>query len=1143
MSKILGLDLGTNSIGWAVVDDHTKQILGTGVRIFPEGVDNLGNGQNEMSKNATRRTFRQIRRQIFRRKLRKKILLKSLSNNNMCPLNAEQLKRWNKTGDFPDNKEMHEWLMENPYLLREKAINEKITLYQLGRLFYNIAQHRGFLSNSRSAGVDEKEEGAIFKGDAEAGKTGITETIEKMEGKTLGSYLASVYPPDNKSYMSGLARIRERYTTRQMYIDEFEKIWEGQAKWHKELTPELKEIIGGRKKDGYREDGILFFQRPLRTQKHLVGKCSFETKKTKCPVSAIPFEMYRAYQFINQIECDGEKLNNVERKIAIDILLHKEKPKFKELRKKLKKTNANCNYKDDDTCPGAYTISNLSNKKFFGEKWFEFSDKEQDDIWHVLYNFEDRDKLKEYAKNKWGFDEERAIKISKFNLADGYASLSRKAILNILPFLEMGFTYDIAVALGGVKNAFGENWAKLVEKNKDFILTNVPDIVRSEIKGGYIEELKDFLRKECGVNDDQLLKLYHHSTSVNKGEIITKLPLSKEADKEISNLRNPIVSTALFELRKLINRIIDEYGVPNEVKVELARDLKISKDKRNEIRIEQKRLERQNDETKKRLREQNQMITHENILKYNLWEECQHTCPYTGEEISVMQLFTGEVQIEHIFPWSRSLDDSFMNKTLCFVDENKAKGEKTPFEFYSQQGATKWEEIKQRALKLFHDSKEHPNRYAKFKRFAAEKFNDDFISRQLNDTRFISRKAKTYLGKICDKVTVAPGQLTANLRNKWGLNSILNSEDNEKTRSDHRHHAIDALVMACTKVAHLQEASKWNRYNRPYDIKFPLPWETYRQDAENAINSILVSFKQMKRILSARNFTSTKQISENGKNIKKKYSNRGIAARGGLHEASVYGLRKNKQGESAYHLRKNLKSLTEAMIPKIVDDKIRDLIYQRLRERGLEINPKNNKPVTDTKEKKQLFNTAFDTPIFLPNKYGDPVPVRKVRIKENLTKLEQLKDDKNQWVNPKNNHHVLIYKTHNNELKQQPVSFWVAVERNNQGLPAIALPENGKEILGVFQKNDLYLLEVEKEDFERNKKNYGYLQEHLFRVQNVTGGDYFMEICFRHHTDSRTDKEAKNDYKHLKGFGTGKTGWDTLKPIKVELSPTGHLML
>src|SRR5690606_4147340 len=190
---------------------------------------------------------------------------------------------------------------------------------------------------------------------------------------------------------------------------------------------------------------------------------------------------------------------------------------------------------------------------------------------------------------------------------------------------------------------------------------------------------------------------------------------------------------------------------------------------RNKIRREQNRLERENDRIKKRLEEYNIRITHDNILKFKLWEESKETCPYTGLSIPISELFTNKWQIEHIHPWSKSLNDSFSNKSLCLATENILKGNKTPFEYYGNDEAN-WSAIKERALKLFSDTKEYPNAYQKFKRFVQQKFDDDFTSRQLNDTRYISKEAKNYLSKICKSVIVSPGQATSNLRQKWGLN-------------------------------------------------------------------------------------------------------------------------------------------------------------------------------------------------------------------------------------------------------------------------------------------------------------------------------------------------------------------------------------
>ena len=1122
MAKILGLDLGTNSIGWAIIDDIQNKIVRIGSRIFPMGVENLGDGDKEISKNASRTGARGVRRQFFRRRLRKQILLKALSENKMCPLIDEDFKIWKNIKKFPEEK-LVIWFSLNPYELRKKALSEKLSLEEIGRIFYHLIQRRGFLSNSRKGGTDD---GTIFKGNPKEGKIGITETQHNIEDKTLGSYLSEIYPKENEPFRKGLERIRNRYTTRKMYVDEFELIWEKQKQFHSNLSEDLKTLFGGRKVDGYKEDGILFHQRPLRSQKHLVGNCTFEPTKTKCPISAIPNEMRRIWEWVNTVEYNGKKINQEEKEKIIEFLCAHEKPDFKKIRRVMGKESGEFkfNYKDDDRIVGTHTISNLSNKKFFGKSWFDFTEKEQEDIWHILYFFDSKSNLKEYALKNWNFTEDQAEAISKFNVKDGYASLSRKAIGNILPFLKIGFTYDVAVILGGIRNVFGENWVELSSEKRNFFYDNVYEIVRSKNKGGFIEIIKDILRKDYNISDNQMRKLYHHSATIEVEELLKKLPLGNFADKEIQSIRNPIVITALFELRKLVNELIDEYGQIDEIKVEMARDLKVSKSQRNKIRINQKRLERENDRVKDRIHEEGIRITHDNILLYKLWEECKKTCPYTGKPISISQLFSGEVQIEHIHPWSRSLNDSFGNKTLCFADENRKKGDKTPFEFYGNDEQN-WAMIKERALKLFSDTKEYPNSYQKFKQFVKLKFDDDFSSRQLNDTRFISKEAKNYLSKICKKVNVSPGQATSNLRHKWGLNSILNDE-NTKTREDHRHHAIDALVMACTKISYVQELSKWNRYNRNYEMKkFPLPWETFVTDADIAVENILVSHKK-----NANDVTIRTHITEkNGK----KYKNVGVAARGQLHKETVFGKRTLK-GEEAFHVRKPIDSLQTAKhIDTVVDETIRFLILKKVQELGGFVKdkvPANTFFIIDE-------NGIKHPQIFLPNKNGESVPILKVRMKENFSGAEKLKDNLNQWVNPRNNHHVLIYKDEKDNLKEEVVTFWTVVERKRTGEPIYKLPVDGKEIVTTLQINDMFLLGLDEDEINWEKPDYYHLKKHLYRVQKLSSKFYE----FRLNTESSIQQNILPFYRRITGYGEGIGGWLTHNPIKVKISVSGKI--
>jgi CRISPR-associated endonuclease Csn1 len=1122
MAKILGLDLGTNSIGWALIDDTANKIVGIGSRIFPMGVDNLGDGDNEISKNAGRTGARGVRRQFFRRRLRKKVLLKALLENEMCPMTVIDFDNWKQTKQFPSDK-LASWFALNPYELRNKALTDKVSLEEIGRIFYHLIQRRGFLSNSRKGGSDD---GAIFKGNPKEGKIGIIETQEHIQDKTLGSYLFKIYPKENQPFQDGLERIRNRYTTRKMYVDEFEMIWDKQKQFHAVLNDKLKQGIGGRKVDGYKEDGILFHQRPLRSQKHLVGNCSFEPTKTKCPLSAIPFEQFRVWQWVNTVEYNGKKISQEEKEKIVLFLYANEKLDFKKIRKVIGRDSAEFkfNYKDDDKIVGTYTISNLSNKKYFGNKWFEFSEKEQEDIWHVLYFFDSKSNLKEYAIKNWGFNEDQAIAISKFNVKDGYSSLSRKAILNMLPFLQMGFTYDVSVVLGGVKNTFGKDWEKLSEEKRNFFYDNVYEIVRSKTKGGFIDVIKGILRDDYGVSDNQMRKLYHHSATIDVAELLEKLPMGKEADKQIQAIRNPIVITALFELRKLVNELIDEHGVLDEIKVEMARDLKISKSQRNTIRRDQKRLERENDRIKEEVLKYTH-LSHDNILKFKLWEECKKTCAYTGKAISVTQLFSGEVQIEHIHPWSRSLNDSFANKTLCYADENRKKGDKTPYEFYGSYELN-WSGIKERALKLFSDTAAYPKAYQKFKRFVQVKFDDDFSSRQLNDTRYISKEAKDYLSLVCKKVNVAPGQMTANLRQKWGLNHILNAENDSKSREDHRHHAIDALVMACGKTSYLQELSRWNRYDRRPELKnFPLPWEGFNFEAEKAVEKILISHKRIANDITVR----THKCEKNGKT----HTNVGVAARGQLHKETVFGKR-DFNGEEAFHVRKAIDSLTTLkQIEKVVDESIRTLILKRIQELGgfvKEKVPANTFFIVDE-------NGLKKPQIFLPNKNGAPVPISKVRMKENFSGAEKLKENVNQWVNPRNNHHVLIYIDEKDNLKEEVVSFWTVVERKRTGEPVYKLPFGGKEIVTTLHINDMFLLGLNEDEINWEDLDYDLLKVHLFRVQSLSSKYYE----FRQSINANSQNKVSPFYEQIRGFGSGKTGWDSFNPIKVNVSVSGKI--
>lgn len=243
MAKILGLDLGTNSIGWAIVDDVDNKIVDSGVRIFPEGVvaKTIGTGDKEESKNASRRNSRQQRRGFYRKRLRKIKLLRTLISLNMCPLKNEELDIWSKWDKqkkkegrmapeihLPENHSYCLWLKQNPYLLRDKSLNEDLTLKEFGRILYHLIQRRGFLSNRKG-----KDDGKIYKG--KDGVKGIEDTQKELQNSTLGKYLFNILPKEGEPFKviqdenGNELRVRSRYTLRDMYVAEFEAIWNRQA--------------------------------------------------------------------------------------------------------------------------------------------------------------------------------------------------------------------------------------------------------------------------------------------------------------------------------------------------------------------------------------------------------------------------------------------------------------------------------------------------------------------------------------------------------------------------------------------------------------------------------------------------------------------------------------------------------------------------------------------------------------------------------------------------------------------------------------------------------------------------------------------------------------------------------------------------
>lgn len=565
----------------------------------------------------------------------------------------------------------------------------------------------------------------------------------------------------------------------------------------------------------------------------------------------------------------------------------------------------------------------------------------------------------------------------------------------------------------------------------------------------------------------------------------------------------------------------------------------------------------------------------------------KQSIPYNPEEIfSIDELLNGYVQIEHIIPYSISLNNSFANKTLCDARINDEKGNRTPYQYFQDQ-PERWQFIKDHIFDILP--------HWKARRFISKTNpdSDDFIERQLNDTRYISKLSRNYLKHICSNVNVAQGTLTSMLRHFWRLDGILGGKyeapdlgdgeylaaagsddklieitdwDNEtlkkdqkrlkkkgrflqgnvkdgifypfKQRTDHRHHAVDALAVACSEKKYLQQVSRlsgrgYNNTEIKRTEQFDLPWKTFWADANDSIHQILVSHKQTDRVLTK---VKKRLYDYHGNPKTDKHGNKlppaeGMAARGQLHKETVYGKHEGKDGKDYFHVRKSLKDLTKAQIKKIADPKIRKLIQKAVEE-------------ADGKLKNAFFSydkeTKKRTPlVHLSNKNGAPIPVKKVRIRETMKNAAQLKDGVNQYVNPRNNHHVLLYEKNNGKLAERIVTFWEAVERKSQNQPVIQLPPDGNRIVATLKENDLFLLNLANEQIRDNIDNQAFIAKHLYRIQKLSTKGYNFRLA----TESTLDNNIMPYYCRISSLGNSKRGWQRFNPVKVSLSPIGEIEL
>lgn len=989
----LGLDVGSNSIGWfmVILNDANEPIeLGPGgVRIFPDGRD----PQTQASNAAERRVARGARRRRDRYLQRRGDLISALVALGLMPEDkAAQKQLENLTQSNPDDPKPK---VVSPYALRARAVSEELPLHHLGRALFHLNQRRGFKSNRKSDGAND-EKGAIKEASArlrEAMKNASLDDEGQKGPTTLGVFLNRMHQKGEgvrvRNTSTGNKAIYDFYPTRDLLEEEFDAIWKKQAEYHPCLTQAMYDKL----------HKIIFFQRPLKSPP--VGKCALAPAKNPDDVDGFRLakahpltQRFRIWQEVRNLAV-GETgttprpLTKEEGDVIALALFQSNTVTFNKMRTLLKlPQNAHFNLESErrKELIGDETAKRLAAKKLFGKAWRSFSLDRQVEIVDRLLTEQNEEALIDWLVFETGIEKALAEQVADTPLPEGYGRVGRRAIIAMLPHMEEGLGYSEAA------------------KKERYDHAKAPT-----------GEILDYLPYYGECLEDQVVG--------------SRDPHDKK-EAQWGRFPNPTVHIGLGQIRRVVNALIRKYGAPEQIVVELARDLKNSKKRKDEIEKEQKVNQRKNEARRQKITDLGHRTTHENLLRMRLWEElcgedgAGRQCPYTGEVISIQKLFSSEIEIDHIIPYQACWDDSAANKTVCMLVANRAKGMKTPHGAFARSPTLNgrrydWNDVSARAGGL------PKNKRWRFEPNALERFKETggFQARQLMETSWLARLTREYLSSITNpnEVSVTPGRLTAMLRAKWGLNSLLPDHNftNAKNRADHRHHAIDALVICLTDRGLLQRMSSAYDEERQ-KITVPEPWDGFREQVGKSLSAIIVSYKP-----------------EHGRE-------------GKMHKESAYGINKNQQeGEGNLVYRKALINLTEAEIGRIRDLEIREAVQE-----WVEQAKKEGTKLPDALAK---FGERTDLP-FAPH------GIRHVRLtkKEKPEYLVPIKDKEGvvyKAYSAGENLFVELFETPDGKWHGEAVTFFQANQADHTPAWKTQFPE-AKFVMRVY-KGDLLRLETE----------------------------------------------------------------------------------
>lgn len=1108
MKKILGLDLGTTSIGWAVVREESENkisIEGMGSRIIPLSTDEKSEFEsgNAISTNQKRTLKRTQRKGYDRYQLRKKYLNEKLNTLSMMP-----------------DKVLFELNAIALYGLRAKAISEKISLQDVGRILFHLNQKRGYKSSRKDETKDKKE--TDYVADVRTRYAKIKEA-----GLTIGQYFHAGLLNDERY------RIKDQIFPREAYIEEFNLICKTQEKYYPEILTEknIQQI----------RDEIIYYQRALKSQKGLVSICEFEGKWYKnkegkeifsgpkvAPRSSPLSQVCKLWETINNIMINSkrgeafvispekkhelfqyldahEKLTETELFKILGIGkndgYYGNKQLNKGLQGNLTKTAITKILKDQpsekivafDLSMETYEEVDKDSGEIVSRAQIR-SDVENQPlykVWHVIYSLQEEKDIVKKLQNDFNIDEVTSWQLAKLDFTKGgFSNKSTKAVRKILPYLQQGLKYSDAALMAG----------------------------------------------------------YNHSDSITSEENLIRSLKEKLRLLPKNSLRQPVVEKILNQMINLVNSIIDQYGKPDEIRIELARELKQSLDERNTTFSNNLKRERDNKIIADSLaKDYHVKANRRNIEKWRLYEQTDGQCLYCGNKVELADFLNGdESDVEHIIPKAKLFDDSFQNKVISHRKCNKAKDNLTAYDYMLTQSSADLHRFEESIAQLFKDRKITKAKRDKLLMTDA-KIPTDFIARQLRETQYIARKSREILQEVCRNVWATSGSVTEKLRKLWGWEEALmhlqfekykavgktewfeyesNGQQHKKERiigwtkrDDHRHHAIDALTIACTQQGFIQRINTLNSKHTRDEMLAEVKDQTYKErltllekslltkrpfdtaTVEHHVSQILISFKAGKKVATL----GTRKVKKDGKSVVKQEGI--IIPRGALSEESVYGKIKKR----IFQLAKLSTSFTKQ--DSIVNRTHKALVKQRLNEfdndpakafKALSKNPIWLDPaktqalttveITHFKEEyvikypiggiavkdlpfivdkgvreavtkrletfnnnpKEAFKDIENNPVWLNEEKR--IPIKSVRCYTGLDAVAPVKYNEHNeaigFVKPGNNHHIAIYISKEGKKQEHSVTFWDAVERKKNGLPVII--KNPKAIW------DIIILDKEK---------------------------------------------------------------------------------